>query len=364
MRLARELTFAVALLLGLTAEAAPPSRPTLGVLDVTAGTGISGDFLDICNETLREVAVRSSRYRVQDRAQMQTILNEQKFNASDKCDESCAVDAGRVLQVAFLLSGSLRKLDTTYFVTARLTDVTTGEVIGTQTSKCDQCTLVQVVSTVRNAAARLLGVAETEGGGPSEGEAKSEAKPESPGLFSRIGSVFRSKKSADPETAALPAAEVAPPSDAKAETPTLKAAPEPPPATTAANVVFRVSEAKAIYQLALAPAGGMPQTCLATRDQPCVLASVPFGPAMLEVTGDHDLHEPLKLQRPEAAYRIDQRGRWPLIFGSVVGGAGVLGIASGYGPAVGVGALMAVGGASLVLYDVFRWHARVVEEDR
>lgn len=328
------------------APATPDARPTLGVLDMVTSKGMTSDLVEVCNETLRDVAVSAAKYRVQDRAQMDAILGQQKINASDRCDESCAVEAGRLLQVSFLLSGSVRRLDTTYFVAVRLTDVTTGEVASTETTQCPQCSPIEVVNTVRKAAGKLLGVT---------GEVSSDAAHgDEPGLFARLAKALH-KKNADeaPESKAVPAPE--------------KSAPvvEKPVPVALTGQVKILSENS--YQLELAASNGTKHTCDVSEGKPCELAGVPLGDVDLTSTGDSHFSQSITLEHPQATYKIEHRGRAPMVVGivGVVLGVIIMGasVSSVDGSGTTGGLVVAMGSGGLIIWDAVRWHNKAIEQD-
>ena len=334
----RRFLFSTFAIFSLVAAAPADQRPTMGVLDLAAGQGISGDFLDVCNETLRDAAVTASKYRVQDRAQMQAILNEQKFNASDKCDESCAVEAGRLLQVQFLLSGSVRKLDTTTFIAVRLSDVTTGEVAAAQSAQCPQCNSIEAVNALRKAAEKL----------------------------------FRREVAEPVVVAAAPVKQVAPPPIPEPKAELSK--------SSGPRLKFVVADNNASYQLHLAATGGE-RTCDVSGKQVCDLPAFPLGETTLHALGDHEFSQSLTVANSQTTYKIDHRGHAPLFVG--IGGLGfaatfyalgksleptilndqvISGSSSSASQMKGIGTLVGVGASALIFWDLFRWHNKAIEQ--
>ena len=101
-----------------------PGRPTLAVLDPSAA-GALAPMRSLLGDALRADVVQTECFRVQDRAQMREILAAGGAKA-DSCDASCATDAGRLLQVRYLLFVKAYAVGAGAFAVATLTDVEKG----------------------------------------------------------------------------------------------------------------------------------------------------------------------------------------------------------------------------------------------
>src|SRR5688500_18784993 len=144
----------VAILLAAPLALSEPAF-TLAVLDPQI-SGLSSEQAQVLADAVRDTVVASGKYRVQDRAAMREILAQQKQNASDACDESCAVEQGRLLQVRFLVTSVVRKVDGTTWLSVRLTDVESGQVVGTARDSCD-CDLKALVPKAEDLTRTMLG---------------------------------------------------------------------------------------------------------------------------------------------------------------------------------------------------------------
>lgn len=151
MRLLALLVWAMAAQ-ALAGEAA--ERPTLAVLDPMV-SDLPPSAVEAVGEAIRDTIVAAGKYRVQDRAAMREVLAQQRTNSSEVCDESCAVEQGRLLQVRYLVSATARKLEDTIRVSIRMTDVASGEVVGAQRGSC-KCSLNDAVTLVEQLAGRVL----------------------------------------------------------------------------------------------------------------------------------------------------------------------------------------------------------------
>src|SRR5687767_13647839 len=151
-----------AAVLGLAASgSAQTKRPTVAVMDFDFGTVHDhwwGDY-DIGKGMADQVVdalVNDGSFRVIERKKLDTVLAEQDFSNSERADPSAAKLAkiGKVLGVKFIIAGSitrfgteeksyggsgmgvgkigglgLKKAKTEVFLTARVIDATTGEIL-------------------------------------------------------------------------------------------------------------------------------------------------------------------------------------------------------------------------------------------
>jgi TolB-like protein len=93
------------------------------------GKGISNMDAAVVTDFLRESLVNANVYRVIDRNNMQTILTEQKFQASGCTTEECAVKLGHILNVQKVVVGNIAPLGNKYYINIRLVSVEKGEVL-------------------------------------------------------------------------------------------------------------------------------------------------------------------------------------------------------------------------------------------
>ena len=113
----------------------------VAVLGLDAKEGVSqtqAEFLNdhLCGQTTRLVNSlkykkrEKTEYIVIERSEMKRILDEQGFQMTGCTDVSCAVEAGKILNVERIIIGSVSIIDKkTYSISARMVDVETGEII-------------------------------------------------------------------------------------------------------------------------------------------------------------------------------------------------------------------------------------------
>jgi len=148
----------LAALAAVSVRAQTQHLPTIGVLDFT-GTGASEAELTTLSDRLRIELVNTGQFTVLERAQMNTILQEQGFQQSACTATECAVEVGQLLGAEKMVAGSIGRVGQTYQVSLRLIDVATGAIEHTALKDC-RCTLEELLTTtIAQAAAELAGVA-------------------------------------------------------------------------------------------------------------------------------------------------------------------------------------------------------------
>ncbi len=91
--------------------------------------GLSQNDVSIVTSRLRSELVNLGKYRVVEREKMDEILKEQGFQLSGCTTNECVVEAGKLLGVRYILSGTIGILGTTYTLDTRMIDVETGELL-------------------------------------------------------------------------------------------------------------------------------------------------------------------------------------------------------------------------------------------
>lgn len=84
---------------------------------------------EIVREVLSTGLTNTSEYAPVERALIQQVLQENKYQASGMVDESKISDLGKQMGADYVCISIIKKMGTNYFVTAKLVDVTTATVI-------------------------------------------------------------------------------------------------------------------------------------------------------------------------------------------------------------------------------------------
>ena len=100
----------------------------LAVLELEA-TGISTSDAKVLTQTLTSNIIDLGDYIVVERANIDKILKEQKFQSSGCTDSECAVEIGQLLNADLTIIGTAGKVGSTYTIQARIINVETGEAL-------------------------------------------------------------------------------------------------------------------------------------------------------------------------------------------------------------------------------------------
>lgn len=132
--------------------------PVLGVVDLSAGSGVSGPEALILSDRLRVELANIGAFMIIERSKMEAILDEQNFQLTGCIEEACAVEIGRLLGARKVLIGSVGKVGDTFTVSLRMVNVETGVV--SQTAHKDYKGKIDglLTTVVPNLAKTLSGV--------------------------------------------------------------------------------------------------------------------------------------------------------------------------------------------------------------
>ena len=103
-------------------------KPMIAVMDLE-GKNLSQDEADAVTDFLRTDLVNTGSFIVIERDRMKDILKEQELSISGVTEESDeAAKVGKLLNVKFIMVGTLSKLGEKYFLNVRVVDVETGKI--------------------------------------------------------------------------------------------------------------------------------------------------------------------------------------------------------------------------------------------
>jgi TolB-like protein len=118
-----------------TRAVAQSSSPATGRVPMVAvlpfdAKSLSQDARDGLSASFASELLRTGKFRVMERSQMDLILKEQGFQQSGACSgDQCAVEMGKLLAVDAMVLGTVAKVGETYTLNARLVNVQSGEVL-------------------------------------------------------------------------------------------------------------------------------------------------------------------------------------------------------------------------------------------
>ncbi|MFO7667715.1 MAG: SUMF1/EgtB/PvdO family nonheme iron enzyme [Desulfobacterales bacterium] len=167
----------------------------IAVFDFEVTTGDKGISRPLADRVIYEFSV-SDRYKVIDRGNMNKILKEQKFQMSGCVAQECRVEAGQLLGVGKIVSGSVGIVGKTYYLMLHLIDVRTGEILKSAEDEC-RCEIDELLGSTRRLAKKLL----------SEQATQSLTKEPEPATVVETKTEEREKAKAETEAAAKAKAE-------------------------------------------------------------------------------------------------------------------------------------------------------------
>lgn len=132
----------------------------IAVLDLQVKKGVPEEAKDALTERLQTEIINSRKYKVVDRAHRDQILKEQGFQLKDCVSSECVVEAGQLLGVGKIVTGSVSKLGESYYINTQLINIGTGVVEASADNKCSKCKLDELIDVAGVTGKRLMGLIE------------------------------------------------------------------------------------------------------------------------------------------------------------------------------------------------------------
>jgi hypothetical protein len=104
-------------------------RKNIAVIDMESRGGLSLAEMGILTDRLRSTLVNTQVFNVLDRGLMDDILREQGFQMSGCTSTECAVEAGKILGVEEMVTGTIGLIGKLYTIDIILIDVETSKII-------------------------------------------------------------------------------------------------------------------------------------------------------------------------------------------------------------------------------------------
>jgi hypothetical protein len=129
---------AVALLLALlgTLGAGAQSRARVAIIPLNA-VGVSGAESDALTALLETAMVSTAVFEIIEQARAAEILEAQEYSIAECTEDTCAVQLGRLLAAQQIVLGQISRVGSTYVITAKLIDVTTGRNVKAEKVQAD-----------------------------------------------------------------------------------------------------------------------------------------------------------------------------------------------------------------------------------
>lgn len=115
-----------------TASADPNQKQLIAVLDVQA-VGATATMASAMTDRLREEMLKTGRYTLVDRSQMNAVLNEQALQQTGCTSQECAVQVGQVLGVKRIVTGKVTRVEKNlWLLSGMLIDVETAQTLAAE----------------------------------------------------------------------------------------------------------------------------------------------------------------------------------------------------------------------------------------
>ncbi len=121
--------FILILIVTVSSVWSDPERKNIAVIDLQSRGGLTNEESGALTDRLRSLLVRTNAFNVVDRGKMQDILQEQGFQLSGCTSAECAVEAGKILGVEEMVSGTIGRVGKLYTIDIILIDVETSRII-------------------------------------------------------------------------------------------------------------------------------------------------------------------------------------------------------------------------------------------
>ncbi len=104
-------------------------KTNIAVIDLNSHGGLTQSEISALSDRLRSLLVRTNTFDVVDRGKMEEILKEQGFQMGGCTSAECVVEAGQILGVEQMITGSIGKIGRLYTIDIILIDVQTAKIM-------------------------------------------------------------------------------------------------------------------------------------------------------------------------------------------------------------------------------------------
>ncbi len=127
----------------------------IAIFDFEVKTGDKSISDPLTDSVIHQLS-QSDKYEIIDRGNMNKILKEQKFQMSGCVAQECKVEAGQILGVGKIVTGSVGIVGKTYYLTLQLIDVQTGKIEFSVDDIC-KCEVDELLGSTKRLSKKLLG---------------------------------------------------------------------------------------------------------------------------------------------------------------------------------------------------------------
>jgi len=149
------VVFTMLILINVSAQ----EKTNIAVLDLS-GENITASDAEIISSRLRSELVNTNQFNLIERKKMNALLNEQGIQVSGILSDSSVVQAGRLLGVKQMVTGTAGKIGELYTISIRLVDVESGKILKTRSADNNKGIEALLTYSVKSAARGLAGLEE------------------------------------------------------------------------------------------------------------------------------------------------------------------------------------------------------------
>jgi formylglycine-generating enzyme required for sulfatase activity len=174
-----------------TAKPAKDLSAYIAIFDFDVVGKVDKDIARPLTDSLRHEIVKSGKFKVMDRANMDRILREQAFQMTGGVLKERAVEAGQFLGVGKIVIGSIGIVGRTYMISLSLVNIESGETERVEEDTC-KCELDELIESVKRAANKLMTGGPVPAPAPMPAHERIESIPPSPvAVVSPSGITYR-----------------------------------------------------------------------------------------------------------------------------------------------------------------------------
>lgn len=161
MRITLTALILVVIIAASSFAAEKPSKPAkdlsnyIAVFDLDVVGKVDKDISRPLSDSVRYTIVKSGRFKVMDRANMDRIMREQAFQMTGGVQKEKVVEVGQFLGVGKIVIGSIGIVGRTYMISLSLVNVESGETERVEEGTC-KCELDELIESVKRVTNTLL----------------------------------------------------------------------------------------------------------------------------------------------------------------------------------------------------------------
>jgi|GEM_PF-688804 len=127
----------------------------IAVFDLKTEEGVLKSISFPLSESIRREVFKSGKWKLIDRGNMDKVLGEQKFSLSGCVAGQCIVEAGQMLGVGKMVTGSVSIVGKTYYLSLSLINASTGQIEAQSEDEC-KCEIDDLIKSSKRLINKLL----------------------------------------------------------------------------------------------------------------------------------------------------------------------------------------------------------------